>query len=233
MEFDEPYILLQNKTSLFTQLVEQTNQSTAASLYEVARQAYELRRENATKNDAETTDDDNDDDDGVDDDVGEDDDRVLHRPPQLMVTTTESDNDHSISGSTEGDPLIEDEKSTEEHATSPVNDENRDENEITEVPEGDRPTESHDTGTDLSQDAPSTTDNHEGRPVSSEDSEVPDASEVDRLLDSEAGGDVSSPPQVTFTGEKSAAPEGPGAGGEHDDAEASETDQLIPSERCA
>lgn len=45
VEFDEPYLLLQKKNSIFTQMVEQTNANAAAGLYEVARRAYKLRHE--------------------------------------------------------------------------------------------------------------------------------------------------------------------------------------------
>jgi len=44
-EFDEPYLLLQNRLSLFSRLVEQTGFITAAALTKAARKAYELRHE--------------------------------------------------------------------------------------------------------------------------------------------------------------------------------------------
>ena len=206
MEFDEPYILLQNKTSLFTQLVEQTNQSTAASLYEVARQAYELRRAKTLSKASRTL--------------------------RLLTTIAESDDEPEVSGTSAAahatDQLAQDKdlnqnvpgnavSPPEKLAASPRSEEGSG---ITDGAEADLPQIAFSTP----EDEP---------PGSVQASGSPDASEFDRLLDNEVGGDVSSPPQVTFTGEKSAAPEGPGAGGEHDNAEASESDQLIPSEQCA
>lgn len=45
VEFDEPYLLLKNKHSLFSKMVEHTRAHLATNLYEVARQAYFLRHE--------------------------------------------------------------------------------------------------------------------------------------------------------------------------------------------
>ena len=45
MEFDEPYLLLKTKDSLFSKMVEHTSAHLATNLYEVARQAYFLRHE--------------------------------------------------------------------------------------------------------------------------------------------------------------------------------------------
>lgn len=45
VEFDEPFLLLKTKTSVFTQLVEQTGPKSAEVLRETARQAYELRHD--------------------------------------------------------------------------------------------------------------------------------------------------------------------------------------------
>ena len=45
VEFDEPYLLLQNKDSLFSQMVEHTSKHLATNLYDVARKAYLARHE--------------------------------------------------------------------------------------------------------------------------------------------------------------------------------------------
>ena len=45
MEFEEPYLLLQNKDSLFSNMVEHTSQHLRTNLYETARQAYYSRHE--------------------------------------------------------------------------------------------------------------------------------------------------------------------------------------------
>ena len=45
IEFDEPYLLLSNESSLFYQMAQQTGKSSTAKLLETARQAYELRHE--------------------------------------------------------------------------------------------------------------------------------------------------------------------------------------------
>ncbi|KAJ7381398.1 Multidrug resistance-associated protein 4, partial [Desmophyllum pertusum] len=42
-EFDEPHLLLQNRLSYFSRLVEQTGSIAAAELAQTARQAYILR----------------------------------------------------------------------------------------------------------------------------------------------------------------------------------------------
>lgn len=45
MEFDEPYLLLQNRDGLFSKMVDNTSDHLATNLYEVARQAYFSRHE--------------------------------------------------------------------------------------------------------------------------------------------------------------------------------------------
>ena len=45
MEFDEPYLLLKNKDSLFSKMVEHTSKHLATNLYDVARQAFFSRHE--------------------------------------------------------------------------------------------------------------------------------------------------------------------------------------------
>ena len=45
VEFDEPYLLLQNKDSLFSKMVEHTSKHLATNLYDVARQAFFSRHE--------------------------------------------------------------------------------------------------------------------------------------------------------------------------------------------
>lgn len=45
VEFEEPYLLLQNKDSLFSNMVEHTSQHLRTNLYETARQAYYSRHE--------------------------------------------------------------------------------------------------------------------------------------------------------------------------------------------
>lgn len=45
VEFEEPYLLLQNKDSLFSNMVEHTSQHLRTNLYETARQAYNSRHE--------------------------------------------------------------------------------------------------------------------------------------------------------------------------------------------
>ena len=45
MEFDEPYLLLQNKDSLFSKMVEHTSKHLATNLYDVARQVFFSRHE--------------------------------------------------------------------------------------------------------------------------------------------------------------------------------------------
>ena len=45
VEFDEPYLLLRNKDSLFSKMVEHTSKHLATNLYEEARQAYFSRHE--------------------------------------------------------------------------------------------------------------------------------------------------------------------------------------------
>ena len=45
VEFDEPYLLLRNKDSLFSKMVEHTSKHLATNLYEDARQAYFSRHE--------------------------------------------------------------------------------------------------------------------------------------------------------------------------------------------
>ena len=47
-EFDEPHLLLQNRFSYFSRLVEQTGSMTAAELAQAARQAYLLRHQPQT-----------------------------------------------------------------------------------------------------------------------------------------------------------------------------------------
>ena len=45
VELEEPYLLLQNKDSLFSNMVEHTSQHLRTNLYETARQAYYSRHE--------------------------------------------------------------------------------------------------------------------------------------------------------------------------------------------
>ena len=45
MEFDEPYLLLRNEESIFSQMVEHTSRQLASNLYDVAREAYFARHE--------------------------------------------------------------------------------------------------------------------------------------------------------------------------------------------
>lgn len=252
VEFDEPYILLQNKTSLFTQLVEQTNQSTAASLYEVARQAYELRRENAMDGDSEA----HDDEDG--DLIDEDDDGAVDSFPHITVTTAEKDDETPSSSevrnssedvhATEEDPLIEDGDLhenlapqtalllSEKHDVPPEDPEGQEENGTADLREVDYPMGNEDTGANVPQSASSTSeiqDAPSGSVEQCQENGAPDATEDDRLLDTEDGGDFESPPQVTFAGKKIAVPDSPDPGEEHDDPDASETDQLIGSEHRA
>jgi len=40
VEFDEPYLLLQNEDSLFSKMVEHTSKHLSTNLYDVARQAF-------------------------------------------------------------------------------------------------------------------------------------------------------------------------------------------------
>ncbi|CAH3112435.1 unnamed protein product [Porites lobata] len=45
VEFDEPYLLLRNEESIFSQMVEHTSRQLASNLYDVAREAYFARHE--------------------------------------------------------------------------------------------------------------------------------------------------------------------------------------------
>ena len=47
VEFDEPYVLLQNEHSLFSAMVDDTSKNEAANLHEMAHQAYIARRESS------------------------------------------------------------------------------------------------------------------------------------------------------------------------------------------
>ena len=53
VEFDEPYLLLQKKDSLFSKMVEHTSKHLATNLYDVARQAFLSRHELAEDCDLE------------------------------------------------------------------------------------------------------------------------------------------------------------------------------------
>ena len=81
IEFDEPYLLLQNPESLFYQMVEHTGKSSAAKLNEVARQTYELRHEDAE-------------------------DSLLELPHTQIEATTDRNSDSENPLSNESEPLL-------------------------------------------------------------------------------------------------------------------------------